>query len=595
MRPGERLGAVTLALLLTTSLFAGVGAAVTGSDTGQASSQLAAESTQLIYSGEALTLQAGPGQVVRGKTDLPAGTDLSIRIRNAGGSLNFFKVSSATVAKDGTFSATFDLSDVPAGTPVNVTVVANGSTLVSARGEVRTCTDACATPTPSNPSATIDGSENGITLAAGPGRYVAGSTNLPPGAELTIRILERGDTAAGKLASRIVTVGGNQTFRAVFNFSGVAPTTPVKVLVVHNGSRIASGNATIVACEVECQPPQTSSDEDDRSTQERNESEYEDLHTQKTTQGETARIELTFEPDTVTLTIGGPDATYALNASVRDGNGDDRVVILFATDKIGQPAVVSTANESDSVSIIDERTDGDRSVLDEGWYPIIQSVGPLTKQPDDNPESFLVERGRLVVSDTAADAPEDAPTVETFGWPQRFEDGERVGWKPVYVRMNQSTRIPINTDELKTTTLVIYSQEFQLWAVINDGTGDERVDVEFNAVTAGSDDEPMVSAAAEGDSVSILRVNGTLSPGKYHTLLYLGRVDPAVDGGPDTNMIFGTGQLIVSEMNQTPTLQDQPASPSTPLDRTLPLLGLLGVGGLFGALGIAFLVGLVEI
>lgn len=582
---------LVVALSVVSGLGLGTAGAATGDGAAASATSLPSDGTHLIYEGDTLTLDAGPGQVVHGETDLPAGTELTVLAESSGGSTRFIMASEATVTKNGTFRTTFDLADTPAGQSMTVSVSHNGSTLASARGTVTECTDDCAAPTPDAPSASIAQAPD-VTLGAGPGRPISGTTDLPPGAAVTVRV---GATDGNVSASHTVTVGDDGRYQAVFDLSSVPADTPVNVTVVHDGSRLARASGTVVACEAECTPP--SPPESDEEAKERNESQYDDLNTVDVTQGETARIELTFEPENVTLTIGGPQWSYALNASVRDGNDDDRAVVLFDTGKIGQgDAAVSTANASDSVSVIDERAGG-RSVLDEGEYLLVQSVGPTTQLPDDNPETFIVERGTLSVADAPMDESGDESPVAEFGWPQIERNGTFDKQKVVRVRTDQTARIPITTDETRTATLTVghTAGPYFLAATVRDGTGDERVVVVFNASAARENSStPPLTAADEGDHVSVTYQNGTLSPGEYDTDLYLGRINVTdSDDSGKTQVVFGMGgQIIVAEENATPTMAPDTTDSS---NGSVTSLGVLGLGGLLGALGIAFLVGLVEL
>jgi hypothetical protein len=87
------------------------------------------------YEGERLTLANASGQVVRGKTDLDAGETVLVRM-HSGGATPFIKSSEATVRENGTFRATFDMSNVPEGTTFRAFVSHDDERLTEAPGEV---------------------------------------------------------------------------------------------------------------------------------------------------------------------------------------------------------------------------------------------------------------------------------------------------------------------------------------------------------------------------------------------------------------------------------------------------------------------------
>ncbi|MFC7176906.1 BGTF surface domain-containing protein [Halosegnis marinus] len=81
------------------------------------------EGTSLDYDGDALTLANTTDQRVTGVTDLADGTEVTVRLRASGDS-PFLHTDTATV-ENGTFAATFDLSNVPADTNFVATVTAD--------------------------------------------------------------------------------------------------------------------------------------------------------------------------------------------------------------------------------------------------------------------------------------------------------------------------------------------------------------------------------------------------------------------------------------------------------------------------------------
>ncbi|MFB6155045.1 MAG: BGTF surface domain-containing protein [Haloferacaceae archaeon] len=584
-------------LLLVLSLVSGAGATALAAPSADASA--AVDSAQFVFEGDGLELEAGPGQVVDGKTDLTPGTRLSVHITKTSGSPRFILSDEATVAPDGTVRTTFDLADVSVGATVNVSVHHAGTELASTTATVGECTDSCAAPDPATPSVSLS---NG-TLRAGPGQMVDGETNLPPGTDLSVRVQRLDDDAPDFIYTRTVSVGEGGRFRAPFNLTDAAGAT-VGVSVHHDSSQLANATRSVVACQTGCEMPPASADRDASGLPE-NETLYDDLNAPTVTQGGVARIELTFEPENATLTIGGPTVSYALNLSVRDGDDDDRVVVLFATDAIGHgDAAVTTLDDDDSVSVIDERVDGDRAVLDEGEYPIQRSNGPLSTTPDENATTFVVEHGTFLVRDAPIDERGDEPVVERAGLPEKWVDGEYEGDEPVRVRMNETARIPIRTDESKAVTLIVGgpgATPYTLSAVVRDGNGDERVVLLLDTAAADDGGETLpVRTAADDDEVAVTYQNGSMAPATYEMHLYRRAGMPEAsdwnDSYSNAGDVFDHGRLIVSESNETPTMAGTRAT-DTSQSAALPTasLGALALGGVLASAGLAFLTGVIEL
>jgi hypothetical protein len=86
----------------------------------------------------------GPGRSVVGRSSLPAGTDLTVRVANATGDRPQFSVRDrATVGADGRFRAVVDLGVVPADSPVRIDVFHDGRRLESVAGSIGPCKTDC--------------------------------------------------------------------------------------------------------------------------------------------------------------------------------------------------------------------------------------------------------------------------------------------------------------------------------------------------------------------------------------------------------------------------------------------------------------------
>ncbi|KAB7517960.1 PGF-CTERM sorting domain-containing protein [Halosegnis rubeus] len=105
------------------------------------------ERTAELNGGDDITVEAASGQEITGTTNVAPGTEINIRAR-ASGSNPFLKTANGvTVGADGTFSGTFDFSDVASDTTFTVTASTSQSfaETVTIDGTVG---EAAATPTP---------------------------------------------------------------------------------------------------------------------------------------------------------------------------------------------------------------------------------------------------------------------------------------------------------------------------------------------------------------------------------------------------------------------------------------------------------------
>lgn len=585
MRRAGRLPAVLLALALVTTALAGVatagvGAASTVGSVGAAAS--AQDGTSIDHDGEAVTFQAGPGQAVRGESALPAGTTLSVRVRSAGQN-PFLKTAPATVDQDGEFRAVFDFAEVQPEAPFEVVVHHDGTTLVEADGEVVACTDACGATTPDEADAELDAEE--LTHEAGPGAAVTGSTNLPPGSELAV-VLRSSEQGNPFVDSELAIVDAAGEFRAMFDLSDAEPNSSV-LWAVNNATRIAEAEGRVVACTDACGTASGDEDasngsDDDRPVWAR----VGELGVVEATQGEVARIPVpTGEDGTAGLSVGAPGMTYRLAATVRDGDGDGAVTVLLDTGVAGRGGdPVRAANDSDEVSL-DSETDlpDDRVVLDEGEYP-------LGRYRDPGPTGEPAGIGTLVLRDAPGEEDEEGALVVDYGFSKDVHQTPADG--PV--------RIPVNLDESNVVSVVVGAgfQGYTLAATVRDGNGDERVVLEFDASAAGTNaSAPALTAADAADTVTVTRENGSLAAREYRLSMRRG-ADAGVGGANESKLTCcETGSLVVAQAALGPgpslTITDDAASGFALPGGTA--VGALAVGGLLAVLGLALLLGVVEL
>lgn len=343
--------------------------------------------TTIDREGDRVSLAAGPGQPITGDTALAAGTTVSVRLQ-ASGETPFLMTRSAVVAADGGFRAVFDLSGIPAGTDFEVTVHHDGETLATAPGRTTPCRSACEAETPSTPSAQFDRDEGIVRVESAAGQVVSGSTNLPPGAVIAVRMKSTAG-ATPFLKSREVTVDAEGRFVAVFDYADVDAGGSFTAVVRHEGTELTSAAGEVVDCADCTRQPGTASPVS--------------LGVVEVPYGETARLPLDVDGP-ATVTVGEFAGGFTVAATIRDTDGDGRVSLELATATAAEPRVVATGADEATVTVargtpgatdyrvrlyagtdvaVGAREDGDR-VVASGSLVVRKGTGtpPVTFSPD---------------------------------------------------------------------------------------------------------------------------------------------------------------------------------------------------------------------
>ncbi|QLH79750.1 hypothetical protein HZS55_21720 [Halosimplex rubrum] len=220
--------------------------------------------TAFDYEGDRLTLAALENETVRGETDLPSGTEVTVRLASSSGASPFLVQRSVTVGDDGTFSAAVDLVGVDNGTTFDASVRHEDETVAATEGVVVggnndvSPTDASEgnwTKVPVNDTSpvadedhntTLDYDGDALTVESAPGQTIAGETNLSAGTEVELRIKSTTDTSPFiKFTTATVTDDGR--FSTAVNTSAVAPGATFEVTVRHDGDTIALADGEVVA------------------------------------------------------------------------------------------------------------------------------------------------------------------------------------------------------------------------------------------------------------------------------------------------------------------------------------------------------------
>lgn len=170
----------------------------------------------ILYEGDRLVVRAAENQTVRVRTDADPGTEITVEAR-AGG--EFIKTRNVVVSENGTATATFDFSDVAAGTEFTASV--------------RKADDSYVDGVLVNDTASID-AEEPLTVAPGANLTVRGETTADPGTELVL--VARSTEGTPFLKTEGVTVQEDGTFSATFGFAGVESGAEFEVAVRTNAT-----------------------------------------------------------------------------------------------------------------------------------------------------------------------------------------------------------------------------------------------------------------------------------------------------------------------------------------------------------------------
>lgn len=392
----------------------------------------AAADQQTSFDGDSFPLVAAQQQVVTGETTVEPGTEVTARIQSTEPEAPFLYQSHAEVQDDGTFVAVLDLSAVPANTSYELAVHSDGTELTNRSGTIRACENDCTDPIPETPTPSETASDPTVVTVE------QGST-----AEIPV------PTDAGE--TRTLSVGGPGV-NYMINATVTDGDGDGEVLVLFDTANAGTDNATLTAADdgdsvtITHPEPALSSPldpaayefrlfdetdtsgrpattgtlqiEDDGTT----DGEYVVEQTGefgferavvRTGQSATAELPIVLaDADAASLSIGSPDSGYEINATVRDGNGDGRVVVRFDATAAGRDgATLSTAADADAVSVQPGSEVALDSRLDAANYDLTLYRG---SEIDGNPD----EIGTLVVTarnDTASLSNESTDASVTGG------------------------------------------------------------------------------------------------------------------------------------------------------------------------------------
>ncbi len=411
--------------------------------------------------------------------------------------------------------------------------------------------------------------EDSFPLVAAQQQVVTGETTVEPGTEVTVRI-QSTEPETPFLYQSHTEVQDDGAFAAVLGLSAVPANTSYELAVHADGTELANRSGTVRACEDDCTDPIPETPTPSEAAS--------DPTVVTVEQGGTAEIPVPMDGDeTRTLSVGGPEVNYVINATVTDGDDDGEVLVLFNTTSAGTDApTLTAADDGDSVSVTRPEPTLS-SPLDPAAYEYRLFDGTDTGGSPD------VAGTLQIVDDGATDG---EYVVEEAG---------EFGFERAVVRTGQSAtaEVPIVLADADAVSLSIGSPDsgYEINATVRDGNGDGRAVVRFDATSAGREGATL-STAADADAVSVrpgseVALDSRLDAGNYDLTLYRGS---EIDGEPDE-----IGTLVVTARNETASQSGESTTASVtggddPVGQRSALgsgAGVLALGGLVGIAGIA--------
>lgn len=196
-----------------------------------------------INGSEPFVIPASEQAVVSGTTKLAPETRVSIRFQSTDQGTPFVKSSAATVADDGGFETTFDLSELSSERTVQISVQADdystersGRIVAPENGFGGTEEEA---------SAEVTLPEEPVELTASENATLSGSTVAEPGSELTVR-LKHADSDTPFVKGTSTTVETDQSFTATFDLSDRL-TERETTIRISNGNWTTTTPGTVIA------------------------------------------------------------------------------------------------------------------------------------------------------------------------------------------------------------------------------------------------------------------------------------------------------------------------------------------------------------
>ncbi|WP_228841710.1 BGTF surface domain-containing protein [Haloarcula sp. CBA1127] len=394
---------------------------------------LAAAEQQATVSEDSLPLHADEQQVVTGETTLEPGTEMTVRILSENSSNPFLYQRQVIVQPNGTFVAQFDLSRPPANISYELSAHVDGDTLFERTETIAPCDGNCTDTVPEieTPESTDDG-ENVVEVSQGDTAEIP--VSMTDGGTKTLSI---GSEAANYRINATVSDDDDDGEVLVLFDTAVAGTDGATLSVADDGDSLTVTesepdlSSTLAAAAYSYRVFDGQST-DGRPTVgtiviEANGTTSEQFEVEESAdfgleepvvkgrQGETARIHIVLATaDAATISIGNPEINYEINATVRDGNGDDRVALLFDTMAAGHDEpTLETAADADAVAVESGSEVALDSHLDAGTYDLSLYRGDeVADGRPDTVGTLLITDGDTTSTDASSDGV-DSVTGET--------------------------------------------------------------------------------------------------------------------------------------------------------------------------------------
>lgn len=382
------------------------------------------DSITVLPSEDRIVVDPEAEQTIRGETTFEAGTNLSLRVKAVTGR-KYLQARQVSVNESGEFNATFDFSVADPGSTFELVVVGPGETREAVPGRVdgswvppkdgtdddtvsEDDTETGDYPLPSDgddsDAITVLPTEKNFSLESATGRVVRGETSLEPGTELNIRI--RSIEGRNFIKSADTEVGEFGTFSTRFDFDRIPSGTTFVLRVAGPNGTVEEVPGRVVDCESDCTVPETTAFPMDG---------FGVVAVTETSQTGEARIPIRLDERTeATLVVGGDSVNYRTGMTVRDGNGDGRILVVFDSAAAGDEApTLRVVSRGDSGEHAIEETDLPR-LIDAGSYPLTLYAGTdTTNNPIDTGELVIGEGSSDVGTDSDRTTAESTPALDT--------------------------------------------------------------------------------------------------------------------------------------------------------------------------------------
>jgi len=380
-----------------------------------------AAAEQATLSEDSFPLHSDEQQVVSGETTLEPGAEMTVRIKSADASNPFIQQSQVRVRPNGTFAARFDLAGVPANTSYELYGHVDGDTLFERTGTVAQCDGDCTDPVPETPARTDDG-ENVVTVSQGETAEIpvsmtdGGTKTLSVGSEATNyrinatvsdedgdgEVLVLFDTAAAGTDAETLTVADDGDSLTVTASEPELPSTLDPAAYPYRVFEDQATDSTPTVGRLVIEANETANEQFE--VEETADFGFEEPMT-RIRQGDTGRIPISLATaDAATVSIGSPATNYEINATVRDGSGDDRVVLLFDTTAAGHDEpTLQTAADADAVAVESGSEVALDSQLAAGSYDLSLFRGTEAAGQPDAVGTLTVTEGTATSADASSD------------------------------------------------------------------------------------------------------------------------------------------------------------------------------------------------